>query len=92
MVMEDFYRAQRRRFGYLMDGDQPAGGVWNLDHENRKPLPEATTPWPDAACSTHSTTSTATVIAGRRPPTSRERTRSVGGPRRARRRSCSSTT
>ncbi len=37
--MEDFYRAQRRRFGVLMDGDQPAGGRWNFDADNREPLP-----------------------------------------------------
>ena len=29
LVMEDFYRWQRVRLGYLMDGDQPAGGRWN---------------------------------------------------------------
>jgi deoxyribodipyrimidine photolyase-related protein len=47
VVMEDFYRAQRRRFGYLMDGDEPVGGVWNLDHENREPLPRGPHPWPE---------------------------------------------
>ncbi len=47
MVMEDFYRAQRRRFGYLMDGDEPAGGVWNLDRENREPLPRGPHVWPE---------------------------------------------
>ena len=35
--MEFFYRDMRRKTGLLMDGDQPAGGVWNLDHDNRKP-------------------------------------------------------
>lgn len=35
--MEYFYRDMRRRTGLLMDGDQPAGGRWNLDAENRKP-------------------------------------------------------
>ena len=39
-VMEHFYRAMRRRFGVLMDGDEPAGGRWNFDVENRKPLPK----------------------------------------------------
>lgn len=39
-VMENFYRAMRRRFGVLMDGDEPAGGRWNFDTENRKPLPK----------------------------------------------------
>jgi deoxyribodipyrimidine photolyase-related protein len=35
-IMEDFYRAMRRRTGWLMEGDAPVGGVWNLDAENRK--------------------------------------------------------
>jgi deoxyribodipyrimidine photolyase-related protein len=37
--MEFFYREMRRRTGFLMDGDQPAGGQWNYDAENRKRLP-----------------------------------------------------
>jgi deoxyribodipyrimidine photolyase-related protein len=36
---EDFYRESRRRHGVLMDGDEPAGGRWNLDAENREPPP-----------------------------------------------------
>ena len=35
--MEYFYREMRRRTGLLMDGDEPAGGRWNFDAENRKP-------------------------------------------------------
>ena len=35
--MEFFYREMRRRFNILMDGDQPVGGQWNYDSENRKP-------------------------------------------------------
>ena len=35
--MEYFYREMRRRTGLLMDGDEPAGGCWNFDAENRKP-------------------------------------------------------
>jgi deoxyribodipyrimidine photolyase-related protein len=35
--MEYFYRDMRRRTGLLMDGDQPEGGQWNFDAENRKP-------------------------------------------------------
>lgn len=37
--MENFYRDQRRRFHVLMDGDEPVGGRWNLDVENREPPP-----------------------------------------------------
>nr|WP_216366821.1 cryptochrome/photolyase family protein [Halovulum dunhuangense] len=35
--MEYFYRDMRRRTGLLMEGDDPAGGQWNYDHDNRKP-------------------------------------------------------
>lgn len=35
--MEWFYRDMRRRTGLLMEGDQPVGGQWNFDSENRKP-------------------------------------------------------
>ncbi|MEL6687366.1 MAG: cryptochrome/photolyase family protein [Pseudomonadota bacterium] len=35
--MEYFYRDMRRKTGLLMDGDNPEGGQWNYDKENRKP-------------------------------------------------------
>ncbi len=35
--MEYFYRDMRRKTGLLMEGDEPAGGKWNYDAENRKP-------------------------------------------------------
>ena len=38
--MEYFYRDMRRKTGLLMDGDQPEGGKWNYDAENRKPAPD----------------------------------------------------
>lgn len=34
--MEFFYREMRRKYNVLMDGDQPEGGEWNYDAENRK--------------------------------------------------------
>ncbi len=43
--MEDFYRWQRRRLGYLMDGDEPEGGTWNYDHDNRQPPPPGGGRW-----------------------------------------------
>ncbi|MDJ0925154.1 MAG: cryptochrome/photolyase family protein [Acidimicrobiia bacterium] len=46
LVMEDFYRWQRRRLGYLMDGDEPAGGRWNYDADNREPPPKDGRRWP----------------------------------------------
>ena len=33
--MEYFYREQRKRHGVLMQGDQPEGGQWNFDADNR---------------------------------------------------------
>jgi deoxyribodipyrimidine photolyase-related protein len=46
LKMEDFYRWQRRRLGYLMDGDEPVTGRWNYDDENRQRPPKTATPWP----------------------------------------------
>jgi deoxyribodipyrimidine photolyase-related protein len=37
--MEYFYREMRREHHILMDGEEPVGGQWNFDHDNRKPLP-----------------------------------------------------
>ncbi|MEO0611972.1 MAG: cryptochrome/photolyase family protein [Pseudomonadota bacterium] len=34
--MEYFYREMRRKTGLLMVGDEPAGGQWNFDKDNRK--------------------------------------------------------
>ena len=47
LTMEDFYRWQRRRLGYLMDGEEPVTGRWNYDDENREPPPKGDHPgWP----------------------------------------------
>ena len=50
LLMEDFYRDSRRRLDVLMDGDEPVGGRWNFDADNRKRPPRSTTlgvpdPW-----------------------------------------------
>lgn len=37
LTMEFFYREMRRKTGLLMRGDEPLGGRWNFDAENRKP-------------------------------------------------------
>lgn len=44
--LEHFYRWQRQRLGYLMDGGKPAGGRWNHDHDNREPPPADGGDWP----------------------------------------------
>jgi deoxyribodipyrimidine photolyase-related protein len=42
---EDWYRHVRRETGILMDGDDPVGGAWNYDEENREtPPPEWSPP------------------------------------------------
>ncbi|MEJ7635019.1 cryptochrome/photolyase family protein [Aeromicrobium sp.] len=49
--MHHFYSWQRQRLDILVDGDQPVGGRWSYDTENRKKLPRnhpvPTVPWPD---------------------------------------------
>jgi len=40
LLTEDHYRLARRRFDVLMDGDEPAGGRWNFDADNRQPPPK----------------------------------------------------
>ncbi|WP_414172603.1 cryptochrome/photolyase family protein [Clavibacter tessellarius] len=47
LVMEDFYRWSRARTGILMDGDDPVGGRWNYDHDNRERPPREP---PASAC------------------------------------------
>ena len=44
--MEFFYRDMRRKTGLLMDGDEPLGGQWNYDADNRKKLPKGHMPPP----------------------------------------------
>ena len=39
--MADFYKHQRRRLDILMDGDEPMGGQWSFDEDNRKKIPKA---------------------------------------------------
>ena len=39
-TMENFYRAQRKRLGILMDNGEPTGGAWNYDADNRLPPPK----------------------------------------------------
>ena len=49
--MEDFYRWQRARLGYLMEPDgAPSGGRWNFDAENREPPPRDGRTWPQPDC------------------------------------------
>ena len=39
-LMESFYRMMRKKTGILMDGDQPVGGQWNYDADNRQAWPK----------------------------------------------------
>ncbi len=42
--MENFYRHMRKKHNILIDGDDPVGGQWNFDKENRKPPKEDMNP------------------------------------------------
>ncbi len=44
--MEYFYREMRRKTGLLMEGDEPTGGQWNYDADNRKAIDADYTPPP----------------------------------------------
>lgn len=48
--MAEYYKSQRRRLGVLMEGDEPKGGQWSFDEDNRKKVPKAllgSLPWID---------------------------------------------
>ena len=38
-LMENFYRMMRKKYGILMNGNEPLMDRWNFDAENRKKLP-----------------------------------------------------
>lgn len=46
--LEPFYRQVRGDAGWLMEGDEPIGGTWNLDEHNRErpPGPDAAVEYP----------------------------------------------
>ena len=39
-LMAEYYKAQRTRLNVLMDGDEPRGGHWSFDEDNRKKVPK----------------------------------------------------
>ena len=67
--MEFFYRDMRKRTGLLMDGNQPAGGKWNYDIENRKPPPKGLRGPPVSAFPPDATTTEVIEVVRRRFPT-----------------------
>jgi deoxyribodipyrimidine photolyase-related protein len=42
--MEFFYRVMRKKHRVLMDGEEPVGGQWNFDADNRSAYPKKTGP------------------------------------------------
>ena len=42
--LEFFYRLMRKQYQVLMDGDEPVGGQWNFDADNRSAYPKRTGP------------------------------------------------
>ncbi|WP_158797986.1 cryptochrome/photolyase family protein [Pedobacter sp. L105] len=45
LLMENFYREMRKKHKVLMEGQEPVGGKWNFDEENRKKLPKNHKPY-----------------------------------------------
>lgn len=45
--MSTFYAWQRRRLDVLVEGDEPVGGRWSFDEENREPYPKGGLAPPD---------------------------------------------
>ncbi|MEM9136496.1 MAG: cryptochrome/photolyase family protein [Cyanobacteria bacterium P01_F01_bin.42] len=39
--MADFYKIQRRRLDILLEGEEPVGGQWSFDQQNREKLPKS---------------------------------------------------
>lgn len=64
--MEFFYRQMRRQTGWLMNGDQPEGGQWNYDVENRKALPRQLTVPPHCGFTPDATTRDVMTLVERR--------------------------
>ncbi len=51
--MQHFYSWQRQRLDVLVDGEQPVGGRWSFDTENRKKLPRDVVPPPVSTPARH---------------------------------------
>ncbi len=62
-LMESFYRAMRKKYGVLMEGNQPVSGKWNYDAENRKKMPDSVEV-PRALTFSHDVTEIVTTING----------------------------
>jgi deoxyribodipyrimidine photolyase-related protein len=64
--MEFFYRDMRRKTGLLMNGDEPEGGQWNFDQDNRKALPKTLKPPPRLRFEPDLTTRNVLALVGER--------------------------
>jgi deoxyribodipyrimidine photolyase-related protein len=64
--MEFFYREMRRETGLLMDGQEPEGGRWNFDAENRRSLPAGFRPPPRRRFQPDQVTSEVMALVARR--------------------------
>ncbi|MFY7960165.1 MAG: cryptochrome/photolyase family protein [Elsteraceae bacterium] len=64
--MEFFYREMRRLTGLLMRGEEPEGGAWNFDAENRKALPKELRAPAAYACSPDEITQEVIALVGAR--------------------------
>ncbi|ARU39624.1 hypothetical protein CCB80_00065 [Armatimonadetes bacterium Uphvl-Ar1] len=44
LLMADFYVEQRRRLNILVENNNPIGGQWSFDEDNRKSIPKSLVP------------------------------------------------
>jgi deoxyribodipyrimidine photolyase-related protein len=71
--MEFFYREMRREHAILMEGDEPVGGQWNFDHDNRKALPkDVTLPKRSRFAPDEITRSVMALVAARQPGSNKD--------------------
>jgi deoxyribodipyrimidine photolyase-related protein len=68
LLLETFYRHMRRKHEVLMRDGEPVGGAWNLDHDNRRPLPRSGPPerWRPRACRPDAVTREVLALVARR--------------------------
>jgi len=64
--MEFFYREMRRKTGLLMDGDDPVGGQWNFDAQNRRAIGAKTSAPPEFAVAPDASTKAVLDLVARR--------------------------
>ncbi|MGI4022936.1 MAG: cryptochrome/photolyase family protein [Janthinobacterium lividum] len=67
LIMESFYRHMRQKYNLLMNGNEPVGGLWNFDVDNRNRY-DKKVPLPEPLVFDHDLTEIRTIIDGLKVP------------------------